>query len=464
MSRFATHDTTRAQGEMSTNEATSMETRRSFIRLTSASFGALLIGRGGRARAQAAPPLIVQLEAICRRLAPLGWQSMMLAVTGGGLDVTAPDLAHELAKPLSIDRSYPGFGDFALAGERGIEPGRPDESLLYHAFAAPTVVSDPAGRMLGDFPTVAELDIIENYIYAARAATLDTLHAATNGLPAAIATFALHYRNAPDSVSGKHAQLCFSRTGVVRIGDIEPFYDAPRRSFANLDPARPYSFRVVPTRFAPFLAVRMPGGVGGFGPQDPVAGDAEREFWVPLHKLFSGRECIAGFDLQIALSSGLKNDLLASFHRFLEFQGLRNNYYGDVLRRYPFSIENARIAELSSRHDYGPGVLVPHPEPFILPATFRGQPLTFPVDPAFTGDPENIQMSSPMVLPGLNGSISEPDYFDDAAQETRRPAPQCPKRDAARSDAVVAARCARAASCCVVGDSALCPVSNPHRR
>ena len=220
---------------MSTNEATSMETRRSFIRLTSASFGALLIGRGGRARAQAAPPLIVQLEAICRRLAPLGWQSMMLAVTGGGLDVTAPDLAHELAKPLSIDRSYPGFGDFALAGERGIEPGRPDESLLYHAFAAPTVVSDPAGRMLGDFPTVAELDIIENYIYAARAATLDTLHAATNGLPAAIATFALHYRNAPDLVSGKHAQLCFSRTGVVRIGDLEPFYDAPRRSFADLD-------------------------------------------------------------------------------------------------------------------------------------------------------------------------------------------------------------------------------------
>jgi hypothetical protein len=400
-----------------------METRRNFMRLTSASLGALLIGSAGRVRAQAAPSLIDQLETIRHRLAPLGWRSMMLAVTGGELDITAPDLAHELAKQVPIDRSYPGFGDFALAGHRGIEPGRPDESLLYHAFAAPTVVSDPAGHMLGGFPTIAEIDIIENYIYAARAATLDALHAASNGL-LAITTFALHYRSAPDSVSGKHAQLCFSRTGVVRIGDIEPFYDAPRRSFANLDPARPYSFRVVPTRFAPFLAVRMPGGVGGFGPQDPVAGDAEREFWVPLHKLFSGRECIAGFDLQVALSSGLKNDLLASFHRFLEFQGLRNNYYGDVLRRYPFTIENARIAELSSRHDYGPGVLVPHPEPFILPATFRGQPLTFPVDPAFTGDPENIQMSSPMVLPGLNGSISEPDYFDDAAQETRRPAPQ----------------------------------------
>ena len=76
----------------------------------------------------------------------------------------------------------------------------------------------------------------------------------------------------------------------------------------------------------------MPGGVGGFGPQDPLAGDAEREFWVPLHKLFSGRECIAGLDLQVSLSSGLQNDLLASFHRFLEFQGFRNNYYGDVLK------------------------------------------------------------------------------------------------------------------------------------
>jgi hypothetical protein len=249
---------------MFTDEDLSMETRRNFIRLTSASLGALLIGGSGGARAQAVPPLIDQLEAICRRLAPLGWRSMMLAVTGGALDITAPDLARELARQVPIDRSYPGFGDFALAGHRGIAPGQPDESLLYHAFAAPTVVSDPAGHMLSGFPTVAEIDVIENYIYAARVATLDALHSATSGL-LAIATFALHYRNAPDSVSGKHAQLCFSRTGVVRIGDIDPFYDAPRRSFADLDPARPYSFRVVPTRFAPFLAVQVPGGAGGFG-------------------------------------------------------------------------------------------------------------------------------------------------------------------------------------------------------
>ena len=182
----------------------------------------------------------------------------------GALDITAPDLARELAKPVAIDRTYPGFGDFALAGNRGIEPGRPDESLLYHALAAPTVVLDPSGSLLGGFPTIEEIETVENYIYATRAATLCALRAAANGLPVAIATFALHYRNAPDSVSGKHAQLCFSRTGIARLGDLEPLYDAPRRSFAGLDPSRPYSFRVLPTRFAPFLAVRMPGRVGGF--------------------------------------------------------------------------------------------------------------------------------------------------------------------------------------------------------
>jgi hypothetical protein len=199
-----------------------METRRDFIRLTSAALGALLIGGAGRARAQPEPSLIVQLEALCRRLAPLGWQRMMLAVTGGALDITAPDLARELAKPVAIDRTYPGFGDFALAGNRGIEPGRPDESLLYHALAAPTVVSDPDGRPLGGFPTIAEIETVENYIYATRTATLDALHAANNdGLLVAIATFALHYRNAPDSVSGKHAQLCSSRTGITRLGDLE---------------------------------------------------------------------------------------------------------------------------------------------------------------------------------------------------------------------------------------------------
>ena len=145
---------------------------------------------------------------------------MMLSVTSGELDITAPDLARELAKQYLSIAVIRGSAISRWREAVKFEPGEPDKSLLYHAFATPTVVSDPTGHMLGGFPTVAEIDIVENYIYTARAATLDALHAANNGL-LAIVTFALHYRNAPDSVSGKHAQLCFSRTGVVRSGHID---------------------------------------------------------------------------------------------------------------------------------------------------------------------------------------------------------------------------------------------------
>ena len=142
------------------NKGTLMETRRRFVGLASAGLGALLMGSTGSANAQAAPPLIDQLERLCRRLAPLGWRQMMLAVTGGRA-------GHHRARPCPVNspsrsRSIAPILVSAILrsrAHRGIEPGRPDESLLYHAFAAPTVVSDPEGRMLGDFPTIAEIEI-----------------------------------------------------------------------------------------------------------------------------------------------------------------------------------------------------------------------------------------------------------------------------------------------------------------
>jgi hypothetical protein len=58
--------------------------------------------------------------------------------------------------------------DFALEGRRGIEPGRPARSLLYHAFASPAVVTDGAGHALAAFPTAAEIGTVENYVFARR--------------------------------------------------------------------------------------------------------------------------------------------------------------------------------------------------------------------------------------------------------------------------------------------------------
>src|SRR5262249_29186991 len=142
---------------------------------------------------------------------------------------------------------------------RPIEPGAPDLSLLYHAFAAPSVIArDRSGGKLDGFPTLAEIEAVEDYVYGARHSSLNDIRSLVGGSNAAlgIVTFALHYRNAADSVGGKHAQLCFSRTGIARLGDREAFYDAEKRYYSGLKADEPYAFRVVPRRFAAFLAVR----------------------------------------------------------------------------------------------------------------------------------------------------------------------------------------------------------------
>ncbi len=394
------------------------------MRFAAIGVGAIAAPPTLRAFAANTPPLIDGVIALCRRLAPLGWHQLLLDATGGELDITATDLRRELAKPLAhIDRSKPGFGDFNVAGTRAVEPGQPDRSLLYHALASPTVVTDGQGNELRGFPTLAEIEAVENYVYGAVPPTLQELRRRANGHKLGMVVFAPQYQSAPMSVHGHHAELCFARSGIARLGTLGPLYDARARSFVALDDARPFDFRVVPRRFAAFLAVEMPGAPDIFGPQDPLPDDRERAFWVPIHKLFSGRECIDGLDLQVELHRGLRNDELAMFHRFLDLNGLANNWSGADLEDFPFVIKDAMIGSISQRPDFGEGMLEPRPGPLITPAQYEGRLLTFPVDGRYTSDPANLQLSSLQVLPSVSTS-HEPRYMADAAQRTQRPSPQ----------------------------------------
>ncbi len=329
-----------------------MTTRRAFLKYATLSLGAVAVGPKFSAFAADARPLIDGVADACRRVAPLGWRQMLMDATGGELDITATDLRREFGKPLAhIERTYPGFGDFADAATRAIEPGRPDRSLLYHAFASPTVVADRKGVDLGGFPTLAEIDAVENYVYGVEPPTIDALRARVDAMSPplhdgekrrklGLVVYALQYRNAPMSVHGRHAELCFARSGVARLGTIEPLYDARARNFVALDSARPFEFRVVPRRFAAYLAAEFKGR-SGFGPQDPLPGDDQLQFWAPIHKLFGGPECIAGFNLQVGLARGLRNDELAQFHRFLDHAGPKNNWSGEDLEQFPFTIRTS---------------------------------------------------------------------------------------------------------------------------
>lgn len=376
--------------------------------------------------------LISQVGAACRRLAPLGWREMLLKVTGGQLDITSPDLAAQLAKPLTaIDRNQPGFGDFNAAGTKGVSPGQPDLSLLYHAFAAPTVAAGADGKTpLAGFPTLAEIAVLENYIYAAAEADLAKIiqqARSVGGQELAVVVYALEYRNVSQSVGGRAAQLCFSRTGVAHLGTAEPLYDGALRAFSTLDPARPFAFRSVPQRFAAFLATRVGGSGAGFGPQDAQPGDDKRDFWVPLHKLFDGPECLVGSNLTVTFTSHLVNEKLRQFQRYLTLNGVPGaRFTEEQLNQYPFVLRDGEIGALSSNPDFGPGVLVPRPRPQLAEvATLPGssKPVTFevPSDKDYP-KPLSLYYSSLQILPV--GGDTEPAFMSGRAPEAQRPAPE----------------------------------------
>jgi hypothetical protein len=118
--------------------------------------------------------LIDEVKALCDRLAPLGWRDLLLKVTGGQLDIVKPTsaaLKTELTKTLTtIDRTVTGFTDFSLSGTKAITAGFPADSLLYHALASPNVTTDLSG-----FPTLKEIETVENYVFGVQLPTLGSL-------------------------------------------------------------------------------------------------------------------------------------------------------------------------------------------------------------------------------------------------------------------------------------------------
>jgi hypothetical protein len=208
--------------------------------------------------------LIDQLTALCNRLAPGGWAKLFKL---HGLDITAADLRKELERDLdAIVREAPGFEDFAFEGRRGIEPGSPSRSLVYHALASPNV-QGVDGTGLTIYPTLQELEIVENYVFARKAPSLPELTAIADGSLIAVVVFAYEYRPGVDTVHRRHADLCFSRIGVARVGTKELFYDPRSRGFLPFTEGDDdHAIRVLPARYAAYVAVQRSGNEQSFGP------------------------------------------------------------------------------------------------------------------------------------------------------------------------------------------------------
>jgi hypothetical protein len=332
--------------------------------------------------------LIDHVKTLCDRLAPLGWRDLLLTVSADQLDIGQPTtiaLEAELTKHLTeIDRSHPGFEDFSRDGEAGITPGLPAQSLLYHALASPHVLSDGDGAKLRGFPTLAELEVVENYVFGVHTPSVQDLLQKVAPRELAIVVFAYEYRPARDTCARLQADLAFSRTGVCRVGTDPMRYDPERRGFWAEVETNPFGIRVCPARYGAFLSVRMQGDRAKALPmrhQEPEPatnpnGDAGLAFWVPVHKLFDGPECLRGLDLQVDFTALHVNEKIYRIHRAL---GEANP---PTTPPYRFT---EGIAELVSAPELCRGLLSPLPHPRLVePALDHGLPVTFAV-PADNG-------------------------------------------------------------------------------
>ena len=316
--------------------------------------------------------LIDDVKAVCERLAPLGWRNMLLEVTDGQLDILKPTsaaLKAELTKTLTvIDRTVTGFTDFSLSGTKAITAGSPANSLLYHALASPNVIAGISG-----FPTLKEIESVENYVFGVQPPTLGSLKTRaglTGSQRLSVVLFAYEYRPARDTCTRRQADMVFSRTGISRVGTRLAVYNAQIRGFQSQVVDDPFAFRVCPARFAAFLAVRKKGS--GTTIMRARQGDNALDFWVPIHKLFNGTECISGLNLQVGFSAFHYNDKIRRTRTVT--LGLAG-----VPATAPFQF-SAGIAELSTDPAFGAGIVMPVPHPRLVePAAVNGQFVTYTV-------------------------------------------------------------------------------------
>ena len=330
--------------------------------------------------------LMDEVADLCRELAPQGWRDLLLEVSLGKMDIAAGDFAAQMTQDLDrINQDIAGFEDFSFSHSIAEGAGfRPAQRLLLHAFASPCVRALPDGTPLGAFATLAQVDLVENLLFAGRNLSLAQVKRLRQDGELGVAVFACEYRPAGNNPAKRCADFCFSRTGIARTGTAPASYDAKTRSFEPLDPEDPFAFRLLPARYVPYLAKRIKGDCRTI-PANAQKGDDAEDFWVPLHKLFDGPECIAGLDLEISLEARHVNEKLARLLRLLNDEGYETGRSNETLDRPPFTLTEG-LADFAEENLYGPGLLVPGlpaNRNLVKAAELDGKPVTLHVAEGF---------------------------------------------------------------------------------
>jgi hypothetical protein len=241
-----------------------------------------------------------------------------------------------------------------------------------------------------EFPTLAELEAVENYVFASSRATLSRLQSKLGkSAELRVVVFASEYRPASQTCHLRHADMVFARTGIARVGTAPAQYRANVRGFLPQVEKDPFAVGVLPARYAAYLAVRRKGSAHDsipmrFRGRRAIAAhwqmrkqvrtpDDARDFWIPVHKLFPGSECLLDVpELTVDFCCRHFNEKIYRVHALI----------GDALppREYPYQFSEG-IAEFSVESGHGTGLLMPQLHASLIePArTRQGGWATFPV-------------------------------------------------------------------------------------
>ncbi|MCH9809525.1 MAG: hypothetical protein K0U74_17530 [Alphaproteobacteria bacterium] len=307
-----------------------------------------------------------------------------------------------------------------------------------------TTYPDESGEpvALEGFPTPSEIEAVEDYVYGISPPTIEEIRVSTNGAPLAIVVYANEYRPGVETVHRKHADMCYSRTGISRVGTEQPQYDGESRGYRPFVDGNPTELRVLPCRYTAYIAALVDGeadrhgpqrfvrandtqsppsttaltskSAGGAAPAAAVEGtaisDTDRKFWLPVHKLFDGGECISGLHIEVKLWARHVNEKLRRAHLYFLANGHDGGWSEPSLSEEPFVITK-NLAEFSTRSDHGAWLLVPEPkEALVARAEYQNKPLTYIV-PAEKRGAWSVFHSTLNLSPTPGNSRAAPEYL-----------------------------------------------------
>ena len=292
---------------------------------------------------------------------------MLLDATGGELDIAAADLRANSRSP------WPTSIEAILASATSPSrrprhrAGRPDRSLIYHAFASPTVVADRRGTPLG-FPTMAEIEAVENYVYGGEPPTIEELRRALPGgdkaRPRGVrAALSQH----PDVGAWAPCRALLPPSGIARLGRSGPSTRAGAPSSAWMRRGRSTSAscrgalrRILRRSCWADPEIRTSGSAAGRRQTHFLGADPQTLQRPRVHR----RPYFGSNSAAACATTSWRSSTASSSH------ALHNNWTGEVLDDFPFMIKRRLSARCPSPLWRGrPGA---GPSPLLTPRNTKG--------------------------------------------------------------------------------------------